>query len=294
MAETIAPPADFAEILSLEVVGGDHYQAVFDDASDYDGPIFGGVTLGCATLAGGLTCPDRPIASLHMTFLRPVPQAVPVDFVVTRVRDGRRLAHRRVDVRVEGKLAGEMIMSFAAPEKGRAELLGQRDPADVPKPEDLRSHEEMMIEEGADYWEGDPLEWRYPDRPWEPAAGATSDYRGWVRPRIALADKPWLHAASIAYLSDCHSHLPVARLLNAHFEPIGFTSLDTKIWFHRAEPWSDWRLIESVCDIGHGGRGLMQRRLFARDGRLLVTMAQEALIPGDSAEAGSGVFGVGR
>ena len=73
-------------------------------------------------------------------------------------------------------------------------------------------------------------------------------------------------------------------MLGNYYEPVGFSSLDTGLWFHRDEPWRDWRLLVSCCDIGTAGRAFMRRQLYAADGRLIVSMIQEALIPGTADE----------
>ena len=51
------------------------------------------------------------------------------------------------------------------------------------------------------------------------------------------------------------------------------------LWLHRDLPWDDWRLITTESDVGCSGRALTRRLVHARDGRLVATMAQEALIP---------------
>ena len=88
-----------------------------------------------------------------------------------------------------------------------------------------------------------------------------------------------MNAAAIAYLSDYHSHMSVARKLGKHFEPRAYTSLDQVIWLHREVHWDDWWLFVTECDIASGGRALTRRALYTRDGLLVASMAQEQLIP---------------
>src|SRR5512134_2065935 len=80
-------------------------------------PGFGGVTLGCATLAAARST-DLALHSLHVYFLRAVPTERPVELAVSRVRDGRRFAHRRVEVRDGPRVCCELVASFAAPGSG--------------------------------------------------------------------------------------------------------------------------------------------------------------------------------
>ena len=149
---------------------------------------FGGVTLGCATLAAARTCADKCLHSLHTYFFRPVPTDRPVELVVERVRDGRRFSHRRVQVRCEEKLFCELVASFAAPGSGPEYQEAELD-ADLPQPSDLPSEDEIAKREGWNPEEPGPiggaLEWRWiGGTPWDPATSrAVSAYRGWVRPR---------------------------------------------------------------------------------------------------------------
>jgi acyl-CoA thioesterase-2 len=246
---------------------------------------FGGVTLGCATLAAARTCPDKALHSLHTYFFRPVPTERPVELVVERLRDGRRFAHRRVQVRSESRVYCELMASFAAPAAG-VEYQDLHVDSATPRPEALPSEDEIARIEG---WAedapgplGGALEWRWIDgTPWRTAvADGPSRYRAWVRPRFPLPPQRDLHAAALAFLSDYHSHMPVARKLGAHFEPIGYASLDQSLWLHRDVFWDDWWLVTSESDVAHAGRALTRRVAHGRDGRLTVSMVQEQLIPG--------------
>src|SRR5258705_8053039 len=59
--------------------------------------VFGGQVAGQALVAAGRTVPaDRPVHSLHAYFIRPGDPAVPLVYLVDRVRDGRSFTTRRV------------------------------------------------------------------------------------------------------------------------------------------------------------------------------------------------------
>ena len=60
---------------------------------------------------------------------------------------------------------------------------------------------------------------------------------------------------------------------------LGFVSLDQSVWLHRDYDWDDWRLLRSVAPAAHAGRLLGLRTLSTREGDLVATTAQEALIP---------------
>jgi acyl-CoA thioesterase-2 len=264
------------DVLRIDPFGDDSFTAQLDG--------FGGVTLGCATLAAARTCPQWSLHSLHTYFLRPVPPGATVELVVEKLRDARRFAQRRVQVRLEERLLCELMASFTAPGGGPEYQDALLDPA-APQPEELPSEEEWARVEG---WSldgpgpvGGSLEWRWIGTPWRPEAeDAPSRYRAWVRARFPLPPDRCLNAAALAFLSDYHSHFSVARKLGGPFAPIGFTSLDQLLWVHREVLWDDWWLLTTESDVAHAGRAFTRRMLHARDGRLVASMAQEQLIPG--------------
>src|SRR5262245_62059888 len=259
------------ERLVLESAGEDRFLALL--------PGFGAVTLGCATLAAARTT-GLALHSLHAWFLRPTSADRPALLRVARVRDGRRFAARRVEVLDGDRLCFELLASFAAAGSGPAYEEPAPQP-ELPAPEDLPDEAEVLKEERLDPMQpgflGGPIEMRFVGgSPWR--ASDASLYRAWVRPRKPLPVEPAFHAAAIAFLADLHSHVPVARRLGYHFEPFGYTSLDQVVWVHRTEPWTDWLLLTSVSDVGHGGRAFSRRTLHRRDGRLIASMAQEQFV----------------
>jgi acyl-CoA thioesterase-2 len=274
MASTPPGVRPFEQLLAVEPAGDDVFTARLES---HGGLSYGGQTLGCATLAAARTCAERALHALHAIFLRPVPPETPVDFVVERVRDGRRFAHRRVLARQGGRLLCEIFASFASP--GSGDGFGDAIAGEVPDPDGLPDDATVARIEGWRDWVPGPLEWRWIGTPWKPAPGDASRYRAWVRPRWPLTDDAAVRAAVLPYLADFHSHWPVARIRRGSFETTGFVSLDQVVWVHRDEPWHGWRLITSECDVANAGRALSRRQLFTRDGRPIATMAQEALIP---------------
>ena len=81
--------------------------------------VFGGQVAGQALVAAGRTVPaDRPVHSLHAYFIRPGDPAVPLVYMVERVRDGRSFTTRRVTVVQHGKTIFTLSASFHQPEPG--------------------------------------------------------------------------------------------------------------------------------------------------------------------------------
>src|SRR6266705_2553636 len=125
--------------------------------------VFGGQVAGQALVAAGRTVPvDRPVRSLHAYFIRPGDPAVPIVYLVDRVRDGRSFTTRRVSAVQHGKTIFTLSASFHRPEDG---VLHQRPMPDVPPPEAVPSAAERMEElfgdAAAEYAWSNPIDIRH-------------------------------------------------------------------------------------------------------------------------------------
>jgi len=260
--------------LAIEPVGEGLFRARLPG---FEGRTFGGTTLGCAVLAAAHDCEGRALHSLHAYFLRRIPPEVPVELAVEKLSEGRRLAHRRVQLRCDGRIVCEVSASFCTPQDGVAYQDGGPTP-EAPPPEALMPDEELAKIVG---WEPPPppIEWRwieYPELLRRPDEAPLC--RGWARPRRPLPDDPRVHAAALAYLSDWASQGAVQRRFSPGFAPERFVSLDHSIWVHEPARWDDWWLIDVKSPIASAGRSLSLREVYTREGRRIATIAQEALI----------------
>ena len=66
--------------------------------------------------------------------------------------------------------------------------------------------------------------------------------------------------------------------VNWHERNVMMASLDHAMWFHRDFRADDWLLYDQLTPSTSGSRGLAQGNIFARDGRLVVSVVQEGLI----------------
>jgi acyl-CoA thioesterase-2 len=110
----------------------------------------------------------------------------------------------------------------------------------------------------------------------EPSA---PEQRVWFRARAALPDDPKLHRAVIAYFSDM-------RLMTTCLLPHGLAfvlgdvrgaSLDHALWFHEDARADEWLLYAMDSPWSGHARGLNFGRIYARDGRLVASVAQEGM-----------------
>ncbi len=102
----------------------------------------------------------------------------------------------------------------------------------------------------------------------------------WMRVAGRLPDDERLHQCALAYLSDW-------SLLDTCIWPHGVSwmgddlqtaSLDHAMWFHRPFRADEWLLYVQDSPASGGARGFNRGLIYARDGTLVASVAQEGLI----------------
>jgi len=250
--------------------------------------VFGGQVIGQALVAACRTVDDvaqRPPHSLHAYFLLGGDPKVPIVYEVDRIRDGRSFTTRRVTAIQHGHAIFSMEVSFHGAEEG---LSHQFPMPDVPKPDALPSDTDVRdrVSLGPD-----PVR-RYfqPERPIELPPVEYGRYLGekleggrfhmWIRATERLPDEPAIHQCVLAYASDM-------TLLDAALIPHGRTvfhqdimaaSLDHALWFHRPFRADEWLLYAQDSPNLSGARGFSRGLIFALDGTLVASVAQEGLL----------------
>ena len=272
------------DLLDLSPIGDDHFQG---DSEDLGFPnVFGGQVLGQALMAASRTVEGRLPHSLHAYFLRPGNHSMPIDYEVQRVRDGGSFSVRRVIARQGGKEILTGSMSFQVAEEG---FEHQLDMPSAPDPEGLKSEQERgellaphVPEHLRDTLTRDrPIE----IRPVDPVNPLKPEPRppykqSWFRTQGHLPDDPVLHCCLLTYASD-FSFLGTS--LNPHGvsfmnKKMQIASLDHSIWFHREFRMDEWLLYDKDSPSASGGRGFNRGNFFDRQGRLVASTTQEALI----------------
>jgi acyl-CoA thioesterase II len=251
--------------------------------------VFGGQVIGQALVAACRTVDDvalRPPHSLHAYFLLGGDPRVPIIYEVDRIRDGRSFTTRRVNAIQHGRAIYSMAVSFHVAEKG---LTHQLEMPEVPKPDALPSEAAIrtgllprMPEPVRRYYERErPIELRpveYGRYLGEKLEGGR--YHVWMRATSRLPDEPAIHQCVLAYASDM-------TLLDAALIPHGRTvfnedimaaSLDHSLWFHRPFRADGWLLYAQDSPNLGGARGFSRGSIFASDGTLVASVAQEGLL----------------
>lgn len=247
------------------------------------GRIFGGQVLAQALIAVGRTvAPERRPHSLHGYFLRAGTTDEPVTYSVETLRDGSSFSARRTHASQAGLPILSMTASFQRDSPG-LEHADEMPPA--PDPETLPSFADLYGEiehPTAQYWSyGQPIDGRSvsPSIFVTPQEERSPEVLSWWRVAKALPDDPLLHAAIAAYASDISIIEPVARNHGISWSTPGtsIASLDHAMWFHRPMRADDWILYQAHSPSAFGARGLSIGKMFARDGRLVASVAQEGM-----------------
>jgi acyl-CoA thioesterase-2 len=250
------------------------------------GRVFGGQVFAQALVAARRTVPtDREAHSMHGYFLREGDLHAPIVYQVDRPRDGGSFTSRRVTAVQHGEAIFHLSASFHREEDG---LSHQVPMPDVPAPETLPD-ELALLRARADSLPADKREILVQERPIEirPVPGdrdatgaATANRAIWFRTVAPLPADAVVHQAVLAYTSD-YGMLPTAlRPHGVHyFDPrLQMASLDHTLWLHRRFRADDWLLYVVDGPSAAHARAFVRGMVFARDGRLVASVAQEGLI----------------
>ena len=252
------------------------------------GRVFGGQVVAQALQAAQRSTEGKDAHSLHAYFMRAGDDALPIVYRVVRDFEGKSFATRRVIAMQRGQPILNMAASFQVAENG----LHHQDtmPADIPPPEALKSEDEWRREQAHELPEkhreafmhrASPID----IRPLHPRGWLKQEQRPalnytWFRCVAPLPDDPALHRAVLAYASDM-------ALLATAMMPHGVSwmtpgmqsaSLDHAIWLHEPVRADEWLLYQMDSPWAGHARGMNRGQIYARDGRLVASVAQEGLI----------------
>jgi acyl-CoA thioesterase-2 len=274
---------DLLKVMTLERLELDLFRGESRDIGSTQ--VFGGQVLGQALMAATETVEGRLVHSLHAYFLRRGDFNSPIVYEVDRARDGHHFSTRRVVAIQHGAQIFNMSASFQSEESG---LDHQLPMPDVPPPEQLADLETLIrdILPKAPPAMRRVLEQKRPFefRPVQPPhylkkQGMDPLKQIWFRAVDKLPDDERLQRCLLAYVSDFYlldtALMPHPLPLNGN---LTIASIDHAMWFHRSVRVDDWLLYATDSPSSSGARGLARGNIFARDGRLVASTAQEGLL----------------
>ena len=282
------PPADPGPVralldqLDLEELDVNLYRG-HNPPERHNQRVFGGLVAAQALRAATLTVDnDHRPHSLHGYFLRGGEPGRPIVYQVDRIRDGRSFTTRRVVGIQYGEAIFNLTASFQRTEDDPVDyqlpcLPDLPDPSEVP---DRRARDELH----AQWLKLSPFQSK------EMGPGKQDDHgfysstrRVWVRAKSPFPDDPLLHTCALTYATDMGAVTAAAvPVFGDEWQNTGgkmmSASLDHAVWFHRPVRVDEWLFYDLHSVTNQNSRGLVRGTIHRRDGALVASMTQEALI----------------
>ena len=254
-----------------------------------NGKLFGGQFIANALSAAMLTAEHRVPGHFQGVFLRPGHAGVPLELRVERVHDGRQLSHRRVQMMQADRLIFSAQVVLREPAADMT-LLHQAAPSQAYEaPESLIEVQElaerfrdrltpavlrrMVVKKAVLVKPVDP-ESALLHRSPEPRLAI------WLKSSQALSSEPLMQYAALAFFSDFWLCWPCrSSHIDGLMHPVNrMSSLDHSMWFHASPRVDDWLLYEVESPVAARSFGLGRGALYTRDGQLLASCMQQALL----------------
>lgn len=247
---------------------------------------FGGQLMSQSFVASSrsLVREDLPPSALSVHFINGGDTAKDIEFRVTRLRDERRFANRRVDAVQDGTLLSSALISYMAGGRGLEHGIA---PPEVAEPHTQPTIGELLrgYEETVPHFVNalQPIEWRYTNDPaWvmRSKGDRLPHNRVWVKALGEIPDDPVLHTATMVYSSDTTvlDSVITTHGLSWGFDRIFAASANHSIWFHRPVNFNDWVLYSTSSPVAADSRGLGAGHFFDRSGQPLATVVQEGVL----------------
>ena len=287
-AETERSTAPLLAALELTKDGDDAFVATHQVIPS--GRVYGGELVAQAGRAMTLTCDDdRRVMNLHGYFLRAGDVHTETRWEVERVRDGRGYSHRAVRGVQNGKEIFRAMAQFGVPVDGVAHsdtLPPDTLPSGCTAPEELPSTADALAgvdSRDAEYWRFHrSFDIRHAPSALYTCADGDRGRRQtvWLKAWERLPDDPGVHRSALAYVCDYTMLEPILRHHGAAWADDGVVtaSLDHAMWWHHDGRMDEWVALVQDSPVATRGTGLGTARLFAANGRLLATVAQEGLV----------------
>ena len=256
---------------------------------------FGGQMMAQAFVAASRTVKhDLPPSTLSVHFITGGDPGRDLEFHVVRLRDERRFANRRVDVRQGDVLLASALVSHMA--GGRGSLEHGVEAPSVADPLTVPSIDELLVgyEETVPLFVAalKPIEWRYTNDPaWvmRTKGERLPHNRVWLTAKGAMPDDPVINAAALVYSSDTTvlDSIITTHGLSWGFDRIFAVTMNHSVWFHRPIRFDEWVLYSTASPVAAESRGLGNGHFFDRDGHVLATVVQEGIVkyfPGSTSD----------
>jgi acyl-CoA thioesterase-2 len=284
-AATVIDSTNLQAVLHLDALGGDRFVAA-TLSPNMNGDIFGGQYLANVVGAAMLATERRRPHAMQAFFLRAGKLELPLEYAVSRIREGQRFAHRRVEVHQAGRL---LMTADVSLHSGNGAHAHQADPPRMPTPEQLENLDQLALRHvnrmtpatiqrmlGKKAVEARPVDCEAGIF----RAANEARFSVWLKPVARLPADAFHQYCALTYLSDYWiGAVPTARYAASIFaREHAVLSLNHSLWFHAEPSTADWLLYDLDSPNSGNGLGLGHGRFFDRRGKLLASAQQEVLM----------------
>lgn len=274
--------AEFLDRLRVVAEGDDRFSGTCHPG--WPGRAFGGQIVAKALHAAACTVDDAAMQplSIHAWFHAPVTSGERAQFDVTRVKDGRTLATRQVQVIQDERLRVTAMVLVGMPGTGPEHQWGA--PA-VPAP-DVVAREERLVPPSVAPVDADFAALGYPAdacvdlRFTRAEPDATGHVPAWMRVTARLPDDPVTAASALCYLSDITLGTIAlgphgGREATTHLQ---LGALELALWFMTPMPPGEWVLFQLGTAASGGGHGMAHAVAYDEAGDVVLMAVQNALM----------------
>ncbi|OZC77286.1 acyl-CoA thioesterase II [Rhodococcus sp. 06-418-5] len=272
------------DLLALEEIEEDVFVGVHPE--QVGSRTFGGQLVAQGLIAAGRTVSgtSRDVHAINAHFIRGGDVKKPIEYRVSRQRDGRAFANRQVTAVQDGNELFVMLAAFQDFGKG---LEHSVEVPEVPYPDALPPLGDHFVgyEDRLQMFVDalKPIDMRYANDPaWimHGTGEKLNHNRVWMKADGDLPDDSIFHAATMGYASDTTvlDSIITTHGLSWGLDRIVAATVNHSIWFHRPFRFDEWALYATESPVAAGSRGLATGRFFSMDGQLLATVVQEGLI----------------
>ncbi|KAA8648411.1 hypothetical protein EYZ11_000350 [Aspergillus tanneri] len=229
-------------------------------------PVYGGLLMARAIMVAATDVGKRQCHSLQATFVRRAQPQVTTNFAVGETMTGRNFSMRRVTASQDDREIFSASLSFREPHPGVAHqppTPTMTFPSEYPTKSKQRRPPPPGIEAR-----------------WVPDLDPNGSEILWMRSTCALGNSSALQTAALVYASD----YPIIEAglsrhgLSWQSPDLFTTSLSHSAWIMRVSDFSDWHFFSIDSPAASGGTVLGRASCFDRDGNLVATFVQEAVI----------------
>jgi acyl-CoA thioesterase/uncharacterized protein (DUF427 family) len=271
-APRVGDLAEFLEAFDVYPLGAGRFLAQCLDGRGRN-VVDGSQILAQSIVAACKSVPGKSVKSAHMIFSRAASVHAPLELEADVLHAGRSFASVTVTALQGGKpcARGLLLLDRDASDlvRHQAEMPKVTGPDEAPPCDMGITGRELRIVDGA--YTGDP------DAPLGPP-----ELYAWLRYREAPAE-PYLNQALVAHFT---GHLSIATAMRPHAglgEAMAHRTLSTgvlalTISFHDPVRADEWMLYAHESPFAGRGLAYGRAQIFARDGRLLASFSQEAML----------------